>query len=139
MWSSIGYYDDETDINILKQVNNLALPHAVLIIEVGNRDFFIKHFQPFGIEQLEDCELHEHRKLNMEKSRMESTWKFYKKQGEELKHLASIQTDHRIYSLHELINLLKATGWTYVNSYGTLDLQPVASDYNRILIIGKKE
>ena len=139
MWSSIGYYDNETDVSILKQVNKLASPHGVITIEVGNRDFFIKHFQPFGIDELEDCELHEHRKLNLETSRMENTWKFYKKEGEELKHLASIPIDHRVYSLHELIELLKTTGWTYINSYGTLDLQSVTPDYNRILIIGKKE
>ncbi len=139
MWTSIGYYDDETDKKILRQLNRLASPGGILVIELGNRDFIVKHFQPFGIGELEGCELHEQRKLNLERSRVENTWKFYKKEGEELKHLASIPLNSRLYSLHELVDLLGKTGWKYINSYGNLELQPVTPDTRRIIIVGKKD
>ena len=139
MWTSIGYYDEKTDRSIVKQLNELSSPKGVLVIEVGNRDFIIKHFQPFVIEDLEDCEVHEHRKLNLDRSRMEATWKFYQKDGEELKHRASIPVNFRLYSLHELLNLIEKAGWEYVNSYGTLDLQPVTQDTSMIIVVGKNK
>jgi SAM-dependent methyltransferase len=138
MWTSLGYYDDKTDRGILKQLNSLVSSRGILIIEIANRDFLVKNFQPFGIIDLEDCELHEHRILNLEKSRMDLVWKFYHKKGDELKHLTSIPLNHRLYSLHELIALLETTGWEYINSYGTWDLQPVTQDTFMIRIVGRK-
>jgi SAM-dependent methyltransferase len=142
MQTSLGYYEDETDVNILKQLNGLASSGGVLVIDTANRDYLIRHFQPFGISELKylpEYERHEHRKLNLESSRMENTWKFYKKEGEELKHVATIPLNHRVYSLHELINLLETTGWKYAKSYGNFELQPVTTDTHRIIIVGKKD
>ena len=139
MWTSMGYYDDETDRSILQQLNELTSSAGVLVVQMGNRDFMVKHLQPFDVADFEDCELHEHRKLNLENSRIEGTWKFYKKNGEKLKHLTTIPVTHRLYSLHELVELLESTGWKYVNSYGNLELQPVTPDTNMIIIVGKKD
>lgn len=137
MWTSLGYYDEKTDRGILNQLNSLVSSRGILIIEIVNRDYLIKHFQPFGIIDLEDCELHSHRILNLETSRMGLIWKFYQKEGDELKHLASIPLNHRLYSLHELIALLETTGWEYITSYGTWDFQPVTQDTMMIRIVGR--
>jgi len=142
MQTSLGYYDDETDVHILEQLNELASSGGVLVIDITNRDYVIRHFQPFEISELKHLpgyEQHAHRRLNLENSRMENTWKFYKKEGEELKHIATIPLSSRLYSLHELINLLETTGWKYVKSYGNFELQPVTSDMPRIIIVGKKD
>lgn len=139
MWTSMGYYDIETDRSILKQLNKLTSSAGVLVVQMTNRDFIVKHFQSFDINNFEDYELHEHRTMNFENSRMESTWKFYKKNGETLKHLATVPVNHRTYSLHELVELLKSSGWEYVDSYGNLEMQPVTPDTNMITIIGKKD
>ena len=140
MQTSIGYYDDETDEGILRQLNELASSNGVLVIDIANRDYLVKHFQPFAIHKIKylpGYELHEHRKLNLERSRMENAWKFYRKEGEELKHIATIPLDNRLYSLHEIMSLLRKTGWRYVASYGNFELQPVTPDTHRIIIVGK--
>ena len=137
MWTSIGYYGEETDKRILKQLNQLSSSSGILVLELANRDCLVKHFQRFGITDIEDYELHEHRKLDLERSHINVLWKFYKKEGEQLNHITTIPLNHRIYSLHELINLMEITGWEYVNSYGTLDLKPVTQDTFRTIIIGK--
>lgn len=139
MWTSLGYYDEETDRRILKQINKLASPSCVLVIEMGNRDYVVKHFQPFGINDLGDKEVHEYRKFDLERSQSQPRWEFYKKEKNSLKHLVTIQLDHRMYSLHELIELLKTTGWEYTNSYGSVDHEPVTADSNRIIIVGKRK
>ncbi len=136
MYTSIGYYDEATDRSVFRQLNQLVNEHGLLIVETMNRDFIVKYFQPYGVVDLDDCQLHEHRRFNYERSRMESTWKFYQKDGETLQHLASTCINHRVYSLHELIVLLNEAGWEYVNAYGTLDLaEPVTPDRGGMLVV----
>jgi len=142
MQTSLGYYDDETDVHILEQLNGLASSGGVLVIDITNRDYVIRHFEPIEILELKylpGYQRHGYRKLNLGNSRAETTWKFYKKEGEELKHIATIPLSSRLYSLHELINLLETTGWKYVKSYGNFELQPVTPDTQRIIIVGKKD
>jgi len=138
MGTSIGYYDDETDKSIVKQLNKLASSNGVLVIDLGNRDYIIKHGEPLGIIKFDDYEVHDHRRLNLDKSQAESTWEFYKKEGEDLKHVVTVSSNIRLYSLHELVRLFETTGWKYCNSYGNFDLEPVTIDSKRIIIIGKK-
>jgi len=137
MWTSIGYYDDETDKNILRQLNQLAASDCILVLDLANRDYLIKHFQRFGITDMGNCELHEYRKLDLKRSHFDVIWKFYNKSGEKLNHITTIPLSYRLYSLHEVINLIEKTGWQYVNSYGTLDLKPLTQDTFRMMIVGK--
>ena len=138
MGTSIGYYDDDTDKSIVRQLNKLASSNGVLVIDVGNRDYIIKHGEPLGFIKFDDYEVHDHRRLDLEESHAESTWEFFKKGGEDLKHVVTVSSYCRLYSLHELVRLLEATGWKYCSSYGNFDLEPVTTDTPRIIIVGKK-
>ena len=138
MWTSLGYYDTSTDQAILQQLHHLATARGILVLELMNRDFIVKHFQPFGIVDLDDMEIHEHRAFNLETSRVDSTWKFYQKTGDSLTHLASIPLSNRVYSLHELIALFQATGWDYLSSSSTFERDdPVSPNRSQMLIIGR--
>ena len=138
MGTSIGYYDDDTDKSIIEQLNKLASSKGVLVVDVSNRDYIIKHHEPLGIVKFDDFEVHDHRRLKLEESHAESTWEFYKKDGEDLKHVFTVQSYCRLYSLHELIRFFEMTGWKYSKSYGNFDLKPVTTDTPRIIIVGKK-
>jgi SAM-dependent methyltransferase len=138
MWTSIGYYDDDTDKSIIVQLNRIASSGGVLVIDVANRDYMIKHHQPSSISEFDDLELHENRKLKLDESRVENTWEFYQKDAEKLKHIVTVPVVTRVYSLHELVRLLETTGWRYCSSYGNFDLEPVTIDTERIIIVGKK-
>jgi SAM-dependent methyltransferase len=138
MWTSLGYYDTATDHAILQQLHQLATPQGILVLEMANRDFIVKHFQPLGIVDLDDLEVHEHRAFNLKASRMDNTWKFYRKTGESLTHLASIPIKNRVYSLHELIALFQTTGWSYLSSSSTFERdEPVTPNRSRLLIVGR--
>ena len=138
MGTSIGYYDDDTDKSVIKQLNELASSNGVLVMDVGNRDFIMNHYQPLDIIKYDDCEFHDYRRLNLEESRCYNTWEFYERDGEDLKHVVTVSLYSRLYSLHELIRLFEMTGWKYSKSYGNFDLKPVRTDTPRIIIVGKK-
>lgn len=138
LFTSLGYYDDETDGKILKQLHTLASNKAVLIVELSNRDFIVKHFARHGIIKLNGYELHEDRHFNYQTSRMEATWKFYTRNGANLRHYATLQVNHRLYSLHEFTRLLVNAGWMTIQAYSNLEGLPITSDSRAMYFICRK-
>ncbi len=139
--TSIGYWTDEDDRSILKQLHCLGEPNCLLIIDVSNKDYLVRHFQPFAVNVLEGKPIYvliEKRKFLFETSRIENEWTFYRKEGEDLKHLTTILLNHRVYSLHELIDLFKGADWNYLKAYGSFSLDRLTADTSRILIVGRK-
>ena len=94
------------------------------------------------------------RKFNLESSSMEEEWKFYDKRenmGEKMKkkasaddvvHLRQILDLHlnlRVYSLHELIRLLKRAGWSCVSKYGDIiTLEPLNRGSRNMVLVSQK-
>jgi hypothetical protein len=125
----------------------------IFVIDTINRDYLIREIQPVYIVDEQKSELQIKRKLNLETSCMEEEWKFYDKRrnkGKKRKvsahdpvHLSQILNLHlnfRAYSLHELIKLLKQTGWNCVSKYGDLiTLEPFNRASRNIVLVSQKE
>jgi len=139
LYTSIGYYDEEADRDVLSQLFDLTAPSGILLIEIANRDWIIHHFLARDINYpSDDLVLVQERKLNLENSRMENVWKYYKKKGNDLTYLDAFELDHRVYSLHELKSLAELSGWTYQACYGSFNLDPLTIDSNRIVLVAKR-
>jgi hypothetical protein len=125
---------------MLADLLSIASPHAVLVIETVNRDYLVKHFeQESRPSTLEGIEWQEFRRLNLERSFMENTWRFYRKKGRSRRLILRVPVSHRVYSVHELKQLLTDAGWRYAASYGTLGkLSPVTTDSFHMTVVGKK-
>lgn len=78
------------------------------------------------------------RTLDLERSRMENIYEYYEKTGETLRRSAGVKIDHRLYSLHELIQLVERKGWKYTRSFGGFSLEPCTIDSNRIVLVARK-
>ena len=117
MFTSHGYYGYDDDLRFFQALHGLAAPDAVLVIETLNRDFILRNFIPIGIEEAGGIEKRDHRHLNLETSSVESTWTFYERRGEDLTHRLGIELELRMYSLHEITQLLGRAGWRTVNSF----------------------
>lgn len=137
LFTSFGYYDDEANELILKNARALAKPGGLLILDVANRDWIVRNFQGSNIGVLGNLEIHELREMEAETSTLRCTFKFYEREGEDLKHKATVNTRLRLYSLHELIAILKKTGWTYLEAYGNLKLEPFSVWAGRIVAVAK--
>lgn len=118
LYTSLGYYDEETDRDILEQLLELTASKGILVIDIINRDFLIRHFQARDVSYIgDDLVQVSERRLNLENSRMENVWEYYRKQGQDLKYIETIEVDHRVYSLHGLKKLVEESGWTYQTCY----------------------
>jgi 2-polyprenyl-3-methyl-5-hydroxy-6-metoxy-1,4-benzoquinol methylase len=137
LWTSLGYYDDETDLSVLTQFRDVTRKGGYLIIDHVNRDYFVRNFSPMSLVDMGDVVRTEARLLNHETSRMENTRTYYRKQGENLIHLKTIRFDNRLYNLHELKNLLIDAGWTLKAYYSGFDKTPYNWNMIRLVLIAE--
>ncbi len=138
VFTSIGYWDDETDLSILRQFHDLARTKGVLVMETTNRDYIIKHFETTSVESFGDVTYTEHRALDMESSRIRSHWTFYRSKDRDLEHALTLDISHRVYSPHELSAALKRAGWREVEVFSGWDLKPLSIDDNRLIAVARK-
>src|SRR2546428_4788225 len=110
LWTSLGYYDEDTDVQILQEYAKLVRPGGILVIYIVNRDFVVRHFDPQGYEAFGDIVHIEQRHLDLASSRMRNEWRFFRRNGEDLDHILTVPIEHGIYSLHELRPLLVRGG-----------------------------
>jgi hypothetical protein len=91
MFTSMGYYDEETDRQILTQILKLVTPQGILVIDMANRDWLVRHFQARDVTYGENGRVMvTERSLDMERSRMFNVWRYYRQHGEDLRHLGTI-------------------------------------------------
>jgi SAM-dependent methyltransferase len=140
MWTSMGYWDEETDVSILTQSQSLTQSGGVFIMHTVNRDRLIKKlqgkdfvFRDDGLVILMD------QALDLEKSRVINYWTYYRKEGEDLHFLKKVELDHRVYSIHELKKQFQDSGWSYLASYGGFDLRPLTSDCFSMIVVTQKQ
>lgn len=139
LFTSIGYWDEETDRQIFKQVLDLTKLSGIIVIHTVNRDFLIKNFQARDVQYGKNGRVMiADRRLDLESSRMFNTWKYYEQQDEDLEHLDTIELDHRVYSLHELKKQIEDSGWSYQTSYGGHNKQPLTTNSFGMILVAKK-
>lgn len=139
MFTSMGLYDKETDRSILSQLNELTAPGGLLVIDIVNRDGLIRRFQPKAFFQYPDGRFQlAERRLDLETSRMHNVWTWYRRDGEDLKHIETFEVDHRVYSLHELKGLVVDSGWEFTGGYSGFGWEPLTTDSFRMIVVGKK-
>jgi 2-polyprenyl-3-methyl-5-hydroxy-6-metoxy-1,4-benzoquinol methylase len=137
--TAIGYRGEEEDARMITDLPSIASPHALLVIETVNRDYLVKHFEQESSSRLEGVEWRESRRLNLEKSFMENIWRFYRRSRQSRSLILRVPVSHRVYSLHELKQLMSNAGWKYLKSYGSLrKLSSVTTDSSRMIVIGRK-
>jgi len=136
--TSMGDYGTIEDHRIFEGLCEVTGPRGILVIETVNRDYLVKHFQDHAISNRDGVEWRDSRRLDLESSFMRNSWKFYRKSRASLRLVANIPMSHRVYSLHELIELVNSSRWNYLESYGSLrELTPLTTESIHMTIVGR--
>jgi len=119
MYTSLGYYDAETDVEVLTQVRELV-ERGVLVVEMMNRGYAEslngRRYSTVGeMVRLEESFFDE------ETSRLRAVWRMYRPNGQDLEYVGSIRFDNRLYTDRELMELAGSAGWINHRVYGGLD------------------
>ena len=142
LFTSFGFYDDKTNDDILRQCCQLVRPKGFFVLEIINRDWIVRNFQERGFSRYKGLIVLEERCFDENTSRIHTTWTYLLQQDDKNFVLKKqITIDHRIWSLHELIEMFERTGWEFKAAYPGFGQQQ--SDVplmvaNRLLLIGKK-
>lgn len=139
LFTSMGYWDEATDEEILGQLLDLSAPGGVLVVDIVNRDWLVRNFQSRDFFRWEDGRVQlAERRLDLESSRMFNVWEWYREADGDLVHQDTVEVDHRVYSLHELKGLVEESGWIYQTCYGDFDLEHLTLDSSRMILVAKK-
>ena len=138
MFTSFGYYDEETDGSILRQSLELTRPGGLFVLETRSRDWLMRNFSPAGVVKYPGLLLIDERKFDFATSRNRSVWRFFVQEGEIWREKGNVELSVRAYALHELIRLFEGAGWQYCAAYGDLQMAPYGLESRRIVLVAKK-
>jgi SAM-dependent methyltransferase len=118
LWTSFGFYDDETNDDILQQCLKLVKPGGFFALDIVNRDWVLRNFSERSFERIKDRLILYERQFDSQTSRAKDKWTFMKQIDENTFVLdGEFQLDLRVWSLHELILLFERTGWKFKRAY----------------------
>jgi SAM-dependent methyltransferase len=140
MWTSLGYYGEEVDRDVLRQVATLTNVDGLLLVEMASKDGILRILQTRGWEPAGDLVQLETRRFDSERSHMVDEWVFYRREGDDLRFLSRDVIDHRLYAPSELRELAESAGWSVEGVYGGTGLEPLdpTSPGTRMFLVARK-
>jgi len=143
LFTSFGYYDDDTNDGILRQCASLVRPQGFFALEIMNRDWLVRNFQSRGFTRYKGLILLEDRKFDIETSRVQAIWTFLKQQSEkQFVQEKQVTIDTRLWSLHELVETFSKSGWKFEAAYpgfSSQDKNVALTEAQRLLFIARKK
>ena len=136
--TSIGFYGQTADLEVFRNLSKIAKRTAILVVETVNRDYLVKHFQDQRVFERDGIVWHDNRRLDFESSFMRNSARFYRTLRGSLRLVADIPVSHRVYSIHELREMVEIAGWNYLESFGSLrELSPLSTDTSHMTIVAR--
>ena len=135
MFTSLGYYDPETDINVLTQVKELSTDRGVLVVEMMNRSYAENSLTRKRFSMVGEMLRLEESFFDEEASRLRAVWRMYRPRGQDLEYVGSIRFDNMLYTRRELVELAASAGWENNEVYGGLDRSEFKEDSKKAVLI----
>jgi SAM-dependent methyltransferase len=124
LFTSFGFYDDKTNADILRQCCSLVRIKGFFALEIMNRDWIVRNFQPRGFSRYENMIVLEDRTFDAKTSRTATIWTYLvQKDDKNFSLEKQVTIDTRLWSLHELIDIFQKTGWRFKAVYHGLRQQ----------------
>lgn len=140
LFTSLGHYGEETDLKVLHAVRRVVRPGGVFVLEMGSRDWVLRHFRTTGVNHVrKGLEVRERRRFDWETSTVHSDWTFFRGEGRRKRRVFDQQITVRLYSAHELRSLFERAGWRWLRCYGNLTtLEPVSLESHRLVAVARR-
>ena len=117
LFSTFGYFDDETNKKTAQNIARALKPGARFVVEILNRDYLIQDLPTRVWWEGDGCVVLEEVDFNYFSSRIVSNRSVVFDDGRQLEHEISI----RAYALHELGKLLHAAGFRVLEVSGSMN------------------
>ncbi|MGD8506480.1 MAG: class I SAM-dependent methyltransferase [Candidatus Bathyarchaeota archaeon] len=136
-WTSFGFFSQEENEVVLKEIIRVLKEKGTFIIDIGNPEWIITNFQDKHWDERDDFYMLAERSFNWENKRNITRWIFIDKKSRKID---EITFDHRLYSLQEFKKLYKKLGLAIQEVYGSCLKEPFEqTKSNRIVMVAEKE
>lgn len=125
------------DVEFLRRLRKHLAPGGLLLLEFLHRDFFAARPRPFMYHVIGGIEQHEFRRFDPTSGILELTWRFYQRDGEDLRFRGTSTVRLRLVSPHEAATLLETAGWKVEAVLGGWSREPVSPDRRKILLAAR--
>ena len=132
LFSALGYVGEEGDMQALREFRRVLRPSGKLVIETMHRDRLARIFDPRRWEELPTGYLLEEGTFDPVAGTYANTMTYIRTGGERRDY--SYTT--RIYSVTELVKMVRAAGFDEVACYGGLDGSELTLDARLVLVAG---
>ena len=137
MFSTFGYFDDETNKRVAQNVARALKPGARFIIDVLNRDYIVGDLPARVWWEGDGCVVLEEVDFNYFTSRLVSNRSVVFEDGRQLEQEISI----RVYGLHELGKLLHGAGFRVIEVSGGLATRGrfFGKDSRQLIVVAERK
>ncbi|WP_415379929.1 class I SAM-dependent methyltransferase [Halosimplex sp. TS25] len=120
-WNSLGYYDRETDVQVLADARELLAEEGVLVVEQSNRDFFLRNFDAATVSE-DDGRFSVYRQtFDVETGRFSTRIDVFDATGEGYDYVDRMEWENRLYAPPVLRELCEDAGFEDVSLFGGFD------------------
>ena len=103
-------------------------------MDLLHRDFFASRPRPFAYHAARNVEQHEFRAFDARSGVLELTWKFYEREGEDLRFRGASSARFKLVVPHEAVRILEEAGWAVESLYGGWEKEALSSDRRKFLL-----
>jgi len=133
MFQSFGYFSDRDDKSVLSKVFDTLKPKGRFLIEILNRDWILKNFVEIQENIIDGIRVIEKREFDVLTSRNNFVIQRHEKDG-----IVTKVGSWRMYSAHEMKNLLEGIGFRMVGGYSNLEKEPLTIDTRLMRMVFEK-
>ena len=133
MFTSFGYFDDDDNLEVLKNVRKALRDDGMVIIDIHNRDAFVKRFQQSFVTEKNSDLMVDRLHFDTMSGRMYNH-RFVFRDGVREDKPFSI----RLYNPTEMQSMIKEAGLKLHAMYGGWGGEPVSLDAGKMVVIAKK-
>jgi SAM-dependent methyltransferase len=134
MFQSFGYFCDRDDKLVLRKVFGALKTKGRFLIEILNKDWILKNFVEIQKTVIDGIRVVEKRKFDVLTSRNDFVIQRQEKDGIVIK-----RGSWRLYSAHEMKNILEDIGFRFLNGYSDLDKNPLTEDKRLMRMVFEKQ
>lgn len=137
LFSTFGYFDDETNKKTLQNVGRALKPGGKVLVEILNRDYIIQDLPTRVWWEGDGCVVLEEVELNYFSSRIQVNRSVVFDDGRQLEQEISV----RAYSLHEVGKLMHAAGFRVLEVSGGYQMKGrfLGNQSRHIIVLAEKK
>jgi len=133
MFNSFGYFSDEEDQSVLARTYHALKKGGRFLIEVLNRDWILRNFKASEASEINGVRVVEQREFDALTSRNDFIIERYEEDG-----VVRKEGSWRLYSAHELKNILEGIGFRFIAGYSNLEKESLTKDTRLMRLVFEK-